>query len=317
MTKNPVFPSFGSPGRILVSGSLAFDRVMDFAGRFSEHINPEKIHVINLSFAVSDLALSLGGTAGNIAYNLALLKVPTAVIGNLGKDGQEYLYHLQALGLDTAGVKVTPNEFTAGAYIITDRADNQIAGFFAGAMAKPSKLPRCQRGDWAIIAADWPANMLRLCRHFRKNGVPYIFDPGQNALQFTGSQLKYCISNAAVVIGNDYEMDLMRKRSGCRPQAGQFFVTTLGEKGSQVVAGPREFRIRAAYPRKVVDPTGAGDAYRAGLIKGLIMGYAIDKAAKLASVVAVHAVEKKGTQKHGFTWQGLEKRYFKNYKERL
>lgn len=304
-------------GKILVSGSLAYDRVMDYKGHFAEHINPKKIHVINLSFAVERLSLSFGGTAGNIAYNLSLLKVPAVVIGNLGKDGIEYKKKLQKQKLDVQNVQVLSDSFTSGAYIITDRSDNQIAGFFAGAMSKTCKLPNSSSKDLAIVSPDSVENMMCLSLHYQKRNTPYIFDPGQTLTSFSGSYLKQGMKGAYLIVGNDYEIDTAMKRAAYIPTQKQVLITTFGEKGSVIQEGAKRFRIPSAKARKIIDPTGAGDAYRAGLIKGMLMGWPWEKTGRLASLVAVHAVEKYGTQNHTFTWENLKRRYFENFKERI
>ena len=303
--------------KVWVSGSLAFDRVMDYDGRFADHLNPKKIHVVNLSFAVRRLELSYGGTAGNIAYNLALLGMPTGVVGNLGRDGKDYERLLRKRGLDIQNVQILKNNFTAGAYIITDRADNQIAGFFSGAMMGKSLLPKSSEKDWAIVAADFPLNMTALASQYRKRGTRYIFDPGQQITALKPTQLLAGIMGAAVIIGNDYEMDLILRRSKYKVKPNQFLVTTLGEKGSLIVSAGKKLKIPPAKPRKVVDPTGAGDAYRAGLIFGLVKGYSLEKTGRLASCVAVCAVEKYGTQNHQFTLGSIKNRFFKIFKQAL
>ena len=290
---------------------------MDYDGRFADHLNPKKIHVVNLSFAVRRLELSYGGTAGNIAYNLALLGMPTGVVGNLGRDGKDYERLLRKRGLDIQNVQILKNNFTAGAYIITDRADNQIAGFFSGAMMGKSLLPKSSEKDWAIVAADFPLNMTALVLHYQKSQTQYIFDPGQQVTALKPGQLRAGIAGATAIIGNDYEMDLILKRSKYKVKPHQLLVTTLGEKGSVMVSGNKKIKIPPARPSNVVDPTGAGDAYRAGLIFGLVKGYSLEKTGRLASVVAVHAVEKYGTQNHRFTWNSIRNRFFNNFKQML
>lgn len=303
--------------KVWVSGSLAYDRIMDYDGRFSDHLNPKKIHVINLSFAVKNLSLSYGGTAGNIAYNLALLNVPAGVICNLGHDGKDYFQKLREQKTDLRLVQMLADQFTAGAYIITDRADNQITGFYAGAMDKKSLSPKSTAKDLAIVAADEPTNMTRLCLHYQKTGTPYIYDPGQQITALSASYLLQAMRSAWVIIGNDYEIDLIFRKTAYRPSPKQIVVTTFGQKGSSIKTGSKAYKIPVAKPKKTVDPTGAGDAYRAGLIAGIIKRYDWGKAGRLASVVAVHAVESLGTQNHVFNWESLQKRYFRDFHERL
>lgn len=302
---------------VWVSGSLAYDRIMDYDGRFSDHLNPKKIHVINLSFAVKNLSVNYGGTAGNIAYNLRMLGVPAGVVGNLGSDGKDYFERLKGQKINMQCVQILPNEFTAGAYIITDKADNQITGFFAGAMYQRNRLPEISPKDFAIVAPDEPANMSRLCLHYQKKKVPYIYDPGQQITALSAPYLLQAMRHARVIIGNDYEIDLIFNKTRYKPARRQIVITTLGEKGSAIRVGERSRAIPAAKTKKMVDPTGAGDAYRAGLIAGIIKGYGLEKAGKLASCAAVYAVEKYGTQNHIFNWRSLEERYRKNFREVL
>lgn len=303
--------------KIWVSGSLAYDRIMDYRGKFADHINPKKIHVLSLSFAVEKLELSYGGTAGNIAYNLRLLGAPAGVVGNLGRDGEEYRLRLKKLGADLSCAAVCPDTLTAGAYIITDQADNQIAGFFSGAMSAESRLPKSRPADLAIVAADSVTNMMRLSLHYQKTRTPYIFDPGQQITALSASYMRQGVKGAAIVIGNDYEMEQIYKRSGMRLAASQVSATTLGDKGSVISAGGREYRISAVKARRAADPTGAGDAYRAGLLAGIARKLPWEKTGRLASTVASYAVENYGTQNHNFTWADIQNRYFKQFKERL
>ncbi|MBI4054021.1 MAG: carbohydrate kinase family protein [Candidatus Doudnabacteria bacterium] len=303
--------------KIFVSGSLAYDRIMDFPGRFAEHLNPRKLHLINLSFAAKSLKLSFGGTAGNIGYSLALLKHRACLIGNLGADGKDYLARLHRLGLDTSHIRLISSAQTAGAYIITDRDDNQITAFFAGAMNHHSKLPKSGRDDLAIVSADASQNIMAQVAHFRKTHTPYVFDPGQQITALSTNGLARAIRGAKVVIGNDYEMDLLVKRARFRPKSDQVVVTTLGARGSVIKTVNKMFSIPPVRPKKVVDPTGAGDAYRAGLLSGISRGWDWPKSGRLASLVAAFAVQYYGTQKHRFNWRGILKSYKKNFGESL
>jgi len=303
--------------KVWVSGSLAYDRIMDYDGRFSDHLNPKKIHVINLSFAVKNLSLSYGGTAGNISYNLALLNVPAGVICNLGNDGKDYLKKLRAQKTDLRFIQTFADQFTAGAYIITDKADNQITGFYAGAMDNKSLSPKATAKDLAIVAADDPTNMARLCLYYQKTGTPYIYDPGQQITALSAPYLLQAMRSAWIIIGNDYEIDLIFRKTAYRPSPKQVVVTTFGQKGSSIKTCSAAYKIPIAKPKRTVDPTGAGDAYRAGLIAGIIKGYDWGKTGRLASVVAVHAVESLGTQNHFFSWESLQKRYSRDFHERL
>ncbi|OGE80599.1 MAG: hypothetical protein A2826_02415 [Candidatus Doudnabacteria bacterium RIFCSPHIGHO2_01_FULL_43_23] len=293
--------------KIYISGSLAYDRIMNYGGRFADHIDPKKIHVLSLSFAVEKLELNTGGIAGNIAYNLSLLGERPSVIGNLGTDGREYLDKLKKSGIDTRYVKISKKKVTAGAYTITDRADNQITGFFAGAMYEPSLMPKQTKNDLALIGAEYPQNMVRLAGLCAKQKCFYIFDPAQQIPALTKNQLLAGQRGATVIIGNDYEIAIMVKKSGYQARKDQAVITTLGEKGSKIYLAGKQIKIPPAKVRKVADPTGAGDAYRAGLIKGLVLGYSYEQAGRLASRVAAKAVEVYGTQNHKLNWNSIKK----------
>ena len=303
--------------KIWVSGSLAYDRIMVYPGRFADHINPKKLHVINLSFAAKTLELSFGGTAGNIAYGLRQLGVNTGVIGNLGRDGAEYIARLKRFGADVACVRVLSDAFTAGAYMTTDRDDNQISAFFAGAMMNKPVLPKVKPGDLAIVSPDAAANMAVLSDFYRRKRVTYIFDPGQAMTMLSKSQMLSAAKSAKIIIGNDYEVDLMSKRSGFKFQKNQTLITTYGGQGSSIQGGGKTFRIPAVKAKKLVDPTGAGDAYRAGLLAGLSKGLDLKDCGRLASTIAVYAVETQGTQNYIFSKKQIVKKFFNQFKTRL
>lgn len=290
---------------ILVSGSIARDVIMDFPGRFKDFIDPKKIHVLSLSFAVENLKENSGGTAANICYNLAMLGEKPKILGGLGKDGIEIRNNLQKLGIKTENLNISKYRQTATAYIITDKDDNQIAGFHAGAMMEQTKLPKVKKGDWAVIAAENTANMVKLAKYYARQGVNYIFDPGQQITALGNRELEIGIRGAKVLIGNDYEIGLLKKRVKFDVP---ILIKTLGPRGSEFYCGRKKIKIGIAKPRRVVDPTGAGDAYRAGLLKGLVLGYDLERCGCLGAAVASYAVEKYGTQNHKFTWREIEQR---------
>lgn len=319
--------------QILVSGSVAYDQIMDFAGRFKDNILPEKIHILNVSFFIEQLKESFGGTAGNIAYNLALLGERPTILANVGSDFSSYRRWLQKNKIDISQIKVSKNEKTPVAYIITDQDDNQIAGFYPGAMAKSYELRtkdleqkfKVQGSKSnvaiAIVSPQNPVDMIKLPEIFKKKKIPYIFDPGQQITSLNGGQLRGAIPGSKVLIGNDYEINLISKKTGWSNgdllKKTEILVTTLGEKGSVIKTGKLVYRIPPAKPKNTSDPTGAGDAYRAGLIYGLLRGWPLEKVGRLAGLVAVYTVEKYGTQTHKFTWKSLAKRYRQNFGERL
>jgi len=304
---------------IYISGSLAYDRIMDFPGYFHEHILPEKIHMINVSFTVNSMKEKFGGTAGNIAYNLRLLGEKPKVLATIGKDFSSYFQWFKLHDIETESIKIINNELTAGAYITTDKADNQITGFNPGAMKFPSDF-HFPLEEAAAIGLMGPGNltdMINFAKHYKANGIDCICDPGQSLPAWEPKALKEWIRGANILITNDYEIELISKMTGI-DRAGllQFvptIIVTLGEKGSLVFTADGEIKIPAARAKKVVDPTGAGDAYRAGLLKGLIAGKDIETAARMGAVTAVFAVEKHGTQEHHFKYERFLERFRENF----
>ncbi|MDD5031714.1 MAG: carbohydrate kinase family protein [Patescibacteria group bacterium] len=321
--------------KILVSGSLVYDRIMDFPGEFKDHILPDKIHILNVSFTINKLRESFGGTAGNIAYNLSLLGEKPIILGMGGADFFKYENWLKKQKIDVSRIKKSEKELTASAYIITDKADNQITGFYPG----PRDIENCRRvvalinpptplskggmmGDGlAIISPDLVARMLEYVKIFKRYKFPYIFDPGQQITSFSKKELRWAITGSRVLIGNDYEIQLILKKLAINlaglEKMTEILVITKGARGSEIHSDSKIIRIPPAKPKNTSDPTGAGDAYRAGLIKGLAEGWPLEKTGRLAGLVAVYTVEKYGTQTHYFNWKELEKRYKENYRESL
>jgi adenosine kinase len=293
---------------IYISGSLAYDRIMDFPGKFSDHILPEKIHILNVSFAVNGLTEQFGGTAGNIAYSLSLLGETPMVLASAGKDFDRYKAWMEENHIPTTGIRIIPEEFTAGAYITTDQSDNQITGFNPGAMKHPCRYPvKSVEGEKAlgIISPGCLEDMLSYSREFKKKHIPYICDPGQQIPVLTRGALTEIITGSEILVSNDYELEMIQKSTG--HSRGELIgktraiITTLGEEGSLVWEGTTETRIRAVPPDRVLDPTGAGDAYRAGLIKGLLSGKTLPDAARMGATCASYAIAYHGTQEHRFT----------------
>ena len=305
---------------IYVSGSLAYDRIMDFPGKFSDHIMPDKIHILNVCFTVNGMVEKFGGTAGNIAYSLGLLGEKPLVLATIGRDYQAYFEWLGKNSLPTSGIKIIEEEFTAGAYITTDLSDNQITGFNPGAMKRQSEYRFGNESAGESIGLIAPGNlgdMIRYAEEYRERGIPFICDPGQSLTAWSGADLRNWLRGSLVLISNDYELDLIIKMTGLDKKGllGQTrtVITTLGEKGSLISTGDGDQKIGVAEASGVADPTGAGDAYRAGLLKGLIKGVNIRKAAQMGAVAASYAIEKYGTQEHRFTFKEFLERYRKNF----
>ncbi len=311
--------------KVLVSGSLAYDRIMNFDDHFKNHILPEKIHVLNVSFTVDNFSENFGGTAGNIAYNLSLLGFEPIILAAAGDDFTPYKDWLKKNGVNVDFIKEFKKEKTSSAYIITDKDDNQITSFFLGAL-KNSYIPKVDEivsGEkvWAIVAPGKSDDMIDFCKQYQKLDIPYIFDPGQAIPVLSKEGLVLGISGAKVFISNDYELELVLNKTGLSlddiRDKVELLITTKGPEGSLIYKDKKVYSIPPAKPENDSDPTGAGDAYRAGLIKGLVENHSIEKVGRLSGLISVYTVEKYGTQTHKFNWDGLRKRYKENFGEEL
>lgn len=301
---------------IYVSGSMAYDRIMTFPGRFADHIMPEKIHMLNIAFTVTGLVERPGGTAGNIAYALSLLGEQPTIMATIGRDYQPYFDWLSRNGISTGAIRVIEEELTACAYITTDQSDNQITGFNPGAMKHPSLYPVDDIGPASsigIIAAGNLQDMAVYRDAFVAKGTPFIFDPGQSITSWEASALAGCLAGAKVLISNDYELEMIVKRTGLSvpeilDRAGAI-ITTKAEKGSVVITRDGTVTVPAIdRGEAVVDPTGAGDAYRGGLIKGLVQGRDLATCAAMGTVCASYAIEVQGTQGYRFAEDDFDRR---------
>jgi adenosine kinase len=300
---------------IIVTGALAYDRIMNFPGYFSDHILPDKIHALNVCFQVDGIQEKFGGTAGNIAYALMLLGEKPIISATIGKDYQRYFAWLDQNGISTSHIRIIDHEFTAGAYITTDKADNQITGFNPGAMKYSSVLDfdgLDPRKTIVIIAPGNFEDMAHYPRACKARNIDYIFDPGQSLPMWDAEELVRVIDGCRILIVNDYELNLIISKTGLKKEAlmelAGAVITTRGALGSQVSMLDREIAIAAIQARKVEDPTGAGDSYRGGLISGLIRGNDIAQCARMGSVCASFAVECYGTQEYRFTLDEFNER---------
>jgi len=305
---------------IYISGSIAYDRIMDFPGSFADYILPEKIHVLNVCFNVTSLTEKFGGTAGNIAYSLGLLGERPVIIATIGKDHSQYFSWLRQNGLSTDGIEIVPEEFTAGAYITTDKADNQITGFNPGAMKKATSFDLSSADPDNSVVLIAPGNledMIGYAATCRKMGIRYICDPGQSLTLWTGEQLRDWIKGAMMLITNDYELEVIMKVTGLQKKEllglTDMIITTLGEHGSLISGNGKTLQVPPAKVSEVLDPTGAGDAYRAGLVKGISLGKDLETAARMGAVAATYAIEKYGTQEHHYTYEDFVARYRLNF----
>ena len=306
---------------IVVTGSLAYDHIMVFPGYFKDHILPEKIHQINVSFLVDSMRKQRGGCASNIAYNLSLLGERPQIMATVGQDFAEYREWLEAHGIDTTHIVEIEGEFTASCTIITDMANNQITGFYTGAMAMAHTLSFKARGyksiEIVIISPNDPLAMTQYARECRELSIPYIHDPGQQIIRLSGEELVVGTRGAKMLIVNDYEFEMIRNKTGLSAEdvldMTEIVIITQGEHGSVVKTKDSALEIPIAKPRQVMDITGAGDAYRAGIIKGYVHGCSLDTMGKMGSLSATYAIEEHGTQSHYYTWPEFVARYRENF----
>lgn len=299
----------------LICGSIAYDHIMVFPDRFKNHILPDKIHILNVCFLVPDMRRELGGCAGNIAYNLALLGIDGLPVATVGRDFGPYAEWLDRCGVRRDAIKVCEEALTAQAFITTDLDDNQITAFHPGAMNLSHLNPLSITPDAriGIIAPDGRQGMIDHARQLAEAGIPYIFDPGQGLPMFEGGELMHFIDKASYVTVNDYEWHLMQDRTGLNAEALmariEALIVTLGAKGSVVYTKGRQYEIPAVTPRAVKDPTGCGDAFRAGLIFGLLHGLDWETTGRIASLMGAWKIEHAGTQNHRFDRAQFEARF--------
>jgi len=302
--------------KLIVTGSIAFDYLMSFPGKFTEHFLPEHFQRVSLSFLVDSMDKRRGGCAPNIAYTLALLGERPRLMATAGRDFDEYRQWLEAAGVDTGLVRVVEDKFTASFFCSTDEANNQIASFYTGAMSHAAELSFRTAGqvDLVIVSPNDPEAMALYAEECRTLGIRFIFDPGQQCARMAGADLADGIRGAAMVICNDYEFELIRQKTGfdeigILEQAGAL-VVTRGEKGSSVYRkGQARIDVPAVTPDRIADPTGVGDAFRGGLMKGLAAGADDQVCARLGSVAATYALEHLGGQAHAYTWTEFRARY--------
>lgn len=301
--------------RMYVCGSMAYDRIMNFPGTFSEFILPDKIHMLNVSLVIDHLEEKLGGCGGNIVYSLALLGEKGVVVASAGRDFGRYEAVFKELGLSLEGISVLDEEFTAGAYIFTDASNCQITAFNPGAMRHASTYDFASLGkdDIVMVSPSNVTDMQRYPRLCREKGARCIFDPGQQIPALTGEQLLEAVTGSYMLICNDYELELIGKATGknlaelCN--LTEYIITTLGADGSRVQQGDRAEFVPAVPAKEVLDPTGAGDAYRGALLKGLSLGLSVLESARIGATAASFCVEKYGTQGHAFTLQEFKERH--------
>lgn len=306
----------------LICGSMAYDTIMVYSGQFKDAILPDKVHILNVSFLVPQLRRDFGGTAGNIAYNLTLLGEKALPMGTIGHDFAAYAQWLDKNDIARDFLKVVPDMYTAQAYITTDLDDNQITAFHPGAMAQADTQDVDAKGvKIGSVSAESREAMLLHAQQFADAGIPFIFDPGQGIPLFNGEEFRAFIDKASYVAVNDYEAEVLMKRTGwtleeiaARVEA---LIVTRGGKGSDIHAGGKRIEIPCAKADSLTDPTGCGDAYRGGLLYGLARGLDWETTGRVASLMGTYCIERSGTQNHRFSMDEFRARYKKVFRSEL
>lgn len=307
---------------ILISGSLAYDYIMDFPDSFKNHILPDQIHILNVCFVVEEMKKNFGGTAGNIAYTMKLLGAGPIILAPLGADADDYLAHLQKQKINTSYIPISKEKLTSSAHITTDKEDNQITAFYSGSGDEAEQLSVHDVKEEikvAIIAPTKKAAMIRHSKECYEKDIPICFDPGQQITTFTSQELMMMLGQATFLIANDYEMKLLQQKTGWDTSEllnhTPTIITTLGEHGSMITTKNGIEEIKPCPAASVDDPTGAGDAYRAGFFSAYAKGNDLKTCGEVASVAATYAVEHYGTQNHVFTLSDFQRRYKTAYGE--
>jgi adenosine kinase len=303
----------------LICGSMAFDTIMVFRDRFKNHILPEKVHILNVAFHVPEMRREFGGCAGNIAYNLKLLGGDPLPMATVGTDFGPYALWLEKRGIDLRHITVLDGTYTAQAFITTDMDDNQITAFHPGAMdgAHANRVDDAAGVSIGMVSPDGRQGMLEHAEQFVAAGIPFIFDPGQGLPQFSGEELVQFIDQSTWVCVNDYESELLQERTGMSPheiaERVEALIVTLGGDGSHIYTENRRIEVPAAKVRDVVDPTGCGDAYRAGLLYGLMHAMDWETTGRIAALMGAIKIEHHGTQNHRFDADEIRSRYRESF----
>jgi adenosine kinase len=302
---------------IIVTGSVAYDYLMSFPGRFREHILPDQIERVSLSFLVDSMRKQRGGCAPNIAYTLALLGERPTVMATVGQDFREYRAWLEDVGVDTSAIVEVAGEFTSSFFVNTDLDNNQIASFYIGAMGRADRLSFRDLDhkaiDVAIISPNAPAAMVKYPRECQELGIPYIYDPSQQIIRLSGEELLEGTRGAKMLVVNEYEFGMIKNKTGLDDEKllslPKTTIVTRGEQGSTIHADGQVFSIPAVPPEPLAEPTGVGDAYRAGIIKGMLRHYPWPTTGRIAALAATYVLERYGTQDHCYSLDEFAARY--------
>ncbi len=306
---------------IILTGSVAFDYLMTFPGYFRDHFVPDKLDSISLSFLVDSFRKRQGGIAPNIAYTLALLGQKPRILATVGEDFTEYRQWLENNGVDTSMMKVIPGMVTASFFCNTDRANNQIASFYPGAMGYASQMSfrdwSGEKPDLVVISPNDPGAMKQYVMECRELGIAYLYDPSQQIVRLTGEELRYGIEGALALFVNDYEFGLVQKMTGKSAhdflQTLQFMVVTCGSQGSKVYSRQQEYAIPVIAPEQIIDPTGVGDAYRGGFLTGYSHGLELETCGQMGTLAATYCLECEGTQGHCYNLEKFITRFRQHF----
>ncbi len=306
--------------RIVVTGSLAYDYIMNFPGDFKDHVLPDKAHMLTVSFLVDSMRRMRGGVAGNVAYSLALLGERPLVVASAGQDFGEYREWMERQGVDASGIVEIEDDFTASCFINTDMANNQLVAFYPGAMTQAKSLSLVDLGlsadDLVVISPTDPEAMSRYADECRSLGTPFLFDPGKQTPRLSGEQILTGLEGASVLISNDYEFAMMAQKTGKSEEelisSAPLTVVTRGKEGSTIYSNENSegrIEIPVAPITGVVDPTGAGDAYISGLVFGLARDFPLEVVGRVAALAAAYVIERQGCQEHHYTPAEFAQRY--------
>ena len=302
---------------IVCTGSIAYDYLMSFPGYFRDHILPDKLDSISLSFLVDSMVRQRGGVAPNISYNLALLGEYPILMGTVGEDFEEYRARLEKSGVDTSKVKVIKGEYTASFFANTDLSNAQIASFYTGAMAYSKDLSiydlNCKQIDLVVISPNDPTAMKRYARECHEMNIPYMYDLGQQVVRMDPQDIVESIKGAQGLLVNEYEFELIQKHTGLKKDEIKdyvdFLVITCGENGSKIYVKNKQYQISIVKPDRIADPTGVGDAFRGGFLRGLRLGFDWQTCGQMGSLAAAYCLEQRGTQNHFYTRDAFIARY--------
>ncbi len=302
---------------VVLTGSIAYDYIMSFPGFFKDHILPEKIHEISVSFLVDSMKKQRGGIATNIAYNLALLGERPKIMATVGEDFEDYRRWLELHYIDTSAIIAIPNEFTASFFVSTDKQQNQIASFYTGAMAHAKRVSFQDHINGpitlAVISPNDPGAMVQYVAECKALGIPYVYDASQQIIRLDGEDLKEGCRGSKMIMLNDYELSMLQNKTGWDEDEiaaqTETLIVTYGEKGSTITHAGETIKIPVATPRQIGEPTGAGDAYRAGILKGVMHNCAWEFTGRLGALAATYALEEHGTQNHHYTLPEFAERF--------